>query len=157
PPGGRSPAVPYRSPSPSPAKGTGHDLRPCVTKCTFQRSISGSTPGVLKEAGMGGSFVKGCAVGAVCVLVGGISTLAVAGSGVGGVFNLGVPNSVDAKTSLTGASPSAQLQVTNTNAAGGAFGLGVTSASPSATESVTNTSTGTGLSVVSSNGTGVSA
>jgi hypothetical protein len=106
---------------------------------------------------MGGSFVKGCAVGAVCMLVGGVSTLALAGSGVGGVFNLGVSNSVDARSTLTGASPVAQLQVTNTNASAGAFGLGVTSGSATPTESVTNTSTGTGLSVLASSGGAVSA
>jgi hypothetical protein len=90
---------------------------------------------------MRGSFLKGAAVGAVCVLVGGVSTLALAGSGVGGVFNLGVSNSVDAKTTLTGASSGIQLQVTNTNAAG-RNGLGVTSASGYPTGSFTNTASG---------------
>src|SRR3954470_15056719 len=103
---------------------------------------------------MHGSFLKGAAVGFVCAVLGG-ATLALAGSGVGGVFNLGVSNSVDAKTTLTGASSGAQLQVTNSNTNGGAFGLGVSGASGSATGSFTNSSTGTGLSVVSTSGNGV--
>ena len=37
---------------------------------------------------------------AACALV--LTTTALAGSGVGGVFNLGQSNSVDATTSLTG-------------------------------------------------------
>jgi hypothetical protein len=61
------------------------------------------------------------------------------------VFNLGVSNSVDAKTTLTGASTGAQLQVTNTNATAGAFGLGVTSKSSTATGFFDNTGAGTGL------------
>jgi hypothetical protein len=94
---------------------------------------------------MRGSFLKGVAVGAVCVVVGGASTLALAGSGVGGVINLGVSNTVDAKTTLTGASPSAQLQVTNTNAALGASGLAAASKTDVATGSFTNSSTGPGV------------
>jgi hypothetical protein len=37
---------------------------------------------------MSGSFLKGAVVGLVCALLGG-ATVALAGSGVGGVFNLG--------------------------------------------------------------------
>jgi hypothetical protein len=81
---------------------------------------------------MGGSFLRGVVVGLVCALLGG-ATVALAGSGVGGVFNLGVSNSVDAKTTLTGASPGAQLRVDNTNAVAGASGLAATSKSSSAT------------------------
>jgi hypothetical protein len=66
---------------------------------------------------------------------------ALAGSGVGGVFNLGVSNSVDAKTTLTGASSGIQLEVKNTNAAG-RNGLAVTSASSYPTGTFTNTGTG---------------
>jgi hypothetical protein len=93
---------------------------------------------------MGGSFLRGVAVGLLCALLGG-ATAALAGSGVGGVFNLGVSNSVDAQTALTGASPSAQLQVTNTNATAGASGLGVSSASSTYTGFFNNTGAGTGL------------
>jgi hypothetical protein len=90
---------------------------------------------------MSGSFVKGCVVGLLCALVGG-ATVALAGSGIGGVFNLGVTNSVNAKTSLTGASTGAQLRVDNTNAVAGASGLVATSKSISATGSFTNTGGG---------------
>lgn len=90
---------------------------------------------------MGGSFLKGAVVGLVCALLGG-ATVALAGSGVGGVFNLGVSNPVDAKTTLTGASPNAQLQVTNTYPVAGAAGLAATSKSSSPTGSFTNTAGG---------------
>jgi hypothetical protein len=90
---------------------------------------------------MSASFLKGAAVGLTCGLLGG-AAVALAGSGVGGVFNLGVSNSVDAKSTLTGASPNAQLQVTNTSIAGGTFGLGVNSASGATTGVFTNTGGG---------------
>jgi hypothetical protein len=90
---------------------------------------------------MSGSFVKGCVVGLVCALVGG-TTVALAGSGIGGVFNLGVSNSVDAKTTLTGASTGAQLRVDNTNPAASASGLVATSVSSSATGLFSNTGGG---------------
>ena len=53
------------------------------------------------------------AAGAALVFV---TTTALAGSGVGGVFNLGQANTVDAKTTLTGATVDAQLLVQNTGA-----------------------------------------
>jgi hypothetical protein len=90
---------------------------------------------------MSGSFVKGAVIGFVCALLGG-ATVALAGSGVGGVFNLGVSNSVDAKTTLTGASPGAQLRVDNTNALAGASGLVSTSKSSSPTGSFANSGGG---------------
>jgi hypothetical protein len=101
---------------------------------------------------MGGSFLKGAAVGFVCALLGG-ATVALAGSGINGVFNLGVSNAVDAKTTLTGASPSAQLQVTNTNAAVGASGLAVASKSDVASGSFTNSATGPGVLALSAGAT----
>jgi hypothetical protein len=103
---------------------------------------------------MRSSFLKGAVVGLVCALLSG-ATVALAGSGVGGVFNLGVSNSVDAKTTLTGASPSAQLQVTNTNATVGSSGVGVNSASTTATGSFANSSSGAGLSGNRAAGIGV--
>ena len=90
---------------------------------------------------MGRSFLKGAVVGLVSAVLGG-ATVALAGSGINGVFNLGVSNSVDAKTTLTGASPGIQLQVTNTNPAG-RNGLAVNSASSGyPTGSFTNTGRG---------------
>jgi hypothetical protein len=90
---------------------------------------------------MKGSFLKGAIVGFVCAALGG-ATVALAGSGINGVFNLGVSNSVDAKTTLTGASPGIQLQVTNTSAAAGTSGLAVNSASGATTGVFTNSGGG---------------
>jgi hypothetical protein len=94
---------------------------------------------------MRGSLFKGVVLGSVCSALVFVASSALAGSGVGGVFNLGQSNSVNAQSTLTGASPSAQLQVTNTNAAAGASGLGVSSASSTATGFFNNTGGGTGL------------
>src|SRR5436190_882941 len=99
---------------------------------------------------MRGSFLKGAVVGLVCALVGG-ATVALAGGGVGGVFNLGQSNSVDARTTLTGASAGIQLQVTNTNAAG-RNGLGVASANGYPTGSFTNTGGGPAAAFVANAG-----
>jgi len=90
---------------------------------------------------MSRSFLRGAVAGLVCAVLGG-GTVALAGSGVGGVFNLGVSNSVDAKTTLTGASPGIQLQVTNTSAAAGTSGLAVNSSSTATTGVFTNTGGG---------------
>jgi hypothetical protein len=90
---------------------------------------------------MHGSFLKGAVVGFVCAVLGG-ATVALAGSGIGGVFNLGVSNTVNAKTTLTGATAAAQLRVINTSALAGAAGLAATSASSSQTGVFTNTGGG---------------
>lgn len=58
----------------------------------------------------------------------GMST-AFAGTGVGGVFNLGATNTVNAPTTLTGSTAGKQLQVTNTNTGSAATGIGITVAS----------------------------
>jgi hypothetical protein len=46
-----------------------------------------------------------------------LATTALAGSGVGSVFNLGQPNTVNGTSSLMGATSGPQLKVTNTNSA----------------------------------------
>jgi hypothetical protein len=73
------------------------------------------------------TFLKGAfagGVGATAVLA---ATTAIAGTGVGAVFNLGKTNSVNATTALTGATAGgAQLAVENTSTAAGATGLSVT-------------------------------
>jgi len=59
-------------------------------------------------------------------LVGAIAatgTVALAGTGIGGIFNLGQANTVNATSSLSGASTGAQLQVTNTGTSTGAQGI----------------------------------
>lgn len=57
------------------------------------------------------------------------TSTAVAGTGVGGVFNLGKTNTVNAPTTLAGATAGKQLQVTNTSTGGAATGIGITVAS----------------------------
>jgi hypothetical protein len=68
----------------------------------------------------------GMIAGAVFTSVVFLTTTAYAGSGIGGVFNLGQSNSVNETTTLTGAKAGAMLQVTNTNSSSGATGLAVT-------------------------------
>jgi hypothetical protein len=62
----------------------------------------------------------------------GTASAAFAGSGIGGVFNLGVTNTVDAITKLTGtvAGPSLQIINNSTNAAATALNLQVASGKP---------------------------
>jgi hypothetical protein len=51
---------------------------------------------------------------------------AIAGSGIGGVFSLGQTNTVNAVSTLSGASPGASLQLANSGTGAGATGLGIT-------------------------------
>jgi hypothetical protein len=105
--------------------------------------------------GMNRSFLKGAAVGFVCAVLGG-ATVAFAGSGVGGVFNLGQSNSVDAQTKLTGSTAgTAQLQVSNTNTGAGAIGMRANNSSTAAAVQGESSSTGTGVYGISTNGFGV--
>jgi hypothetical protein len=90
---------------------------------------------------MRGSFLKGAAVGLVCAVLGG-ATVALAGSGINGVFNLGVSNSINGQTKLTGSTSAAQLRVDNTGAASNASGIAVTSASTVAPALVANNGVG---------------
>jgi hypothetical protein len=64
---------------------------------------------------------------------------ALAGSGVGGIFNLGQSNTVDATTPLSGATAGAQLSVTNTSTATGATALSLTTAAGKPPLAVSNT------------------
>jgi hypothetical protein len=64
------------------------------------------------------SFFKGIVLGAATSMVVFMAASAVAGTGVGGIFNLGQANTVNASTSLSGANGAAGLNVTNTAAAG---------------------------------------
>jgi hypothetical protein len=106
---------------------------------------------------MQGSFFKGAVVGLVCAVLGG-ATVALAGSGIGGVFNLGQTNSVDAQTRLTGsAAGSEELLVQNTNSGSGSVGLRAIGASASAALKGENTSTGPGVAASSTSGIGVQA
>jgi len=75
------------------------------------------------------TFLKGVVLGSVVSGVTLISSVALAGTGVGGVFNLGQTNSVNASTVLTGSTNGKQLQVTNTNTGASAAGIGISVAS----------------------------
>jgi hypothetical protein len=72
-------------------------------------------------------FMKGAlagGVGATAVLA---ASTAIAGNGIGGVFNLGQTNTVNETTKLTGAKAAgAQLQVQNTSTSGAVTGLSIT-------------------------------
>ena len=71
------------------------------------------------------TFFKGVALGAVVSALTLTTTAALAGTGVGGVFNLGVKNSVNAHTTLTGRVAGSQLQVDNSSTRKGAAGIGI--------------------------------
>jgi len=101
------------------------------------------------------SFLKGALVGgtAAAVLAGGT---VLAGTGIGGVFNLGQANTVTAKTTLTGGvGGDAQLVVNNTSTSAGSGAIrGVGGTSYPAIYGA-NTGTGPGLQASSAHGTGL--
>ena len=79
---------------------------------------------------MGAGFLKGVVLGAIVSTLTLAASVALAGSGIGGVFNLGQANTVDKTTTLTGSSVGKpQLQVTNTSTAAGASGIAISVAS----------------------------
>jgi hypothetical protein len=81
---------------------------------------------------MRGNFFRGVVLGSLtAVLVLGASA-ALAGTGVGGVFNLGKSNTVNQASSLTGSSSGSQLTISNTSTGSGTRGLTVSGASSSA-------------------------
>jgi hypothetical protein len=105
--------------------------------------------------------VKPTLMGAAAAALVLTTTTALAGSGVGGVFNLGVVNTVDATSSLSGdpgANP--ELRVTNTGAAGAGIradaqaGTAVTGNSISGTGQLGQSQSGIGISGVHSATTG---
>lgn len=71
------------------------------------------------------TFVKGIVAGGAVAVGALASASALAGTGIGGVFNLGQTNTVNAKSMLSGATAGPQLQVTNTSTGTGATGLGI--------------------------------
>src|SRR4051794_22622909 len=76
------------------------------------------------------SLVVRCAVASALSTAAVIGTsVALAGSGIGGGFNLGETNTVNETSTLTGAKAGAQLQVTNSSTAAQAAGLAVNVAS----------------------------
>jgi hypothetical protein len=78
-----------------------------------------------EDAGMKATFVKGVALGAAVAMVTLVGSAAVAGTGVGKVFNLGEDNRVNARSQLEGATPSAVLSVTNSDKSSAASGVAI--------------------------------
>jgi hypothetical protein len=72
--------------------------------------------------------LQGAVVGTVIAVVSLVAGAAYAGTGIGGVFNLGQSNSVNGTTTLTGATGGPQLNVNNTSTGTGASGLSITTA-----------------------------
>jgi hypothetical protein len=83
--------------------------------------------------------MKGALAGGVGAFVVMGATAALAGTGVGGIFNLGQTNTVNHVTTLTGSETGAGLQVTNTSTATGATGLSLTTAAGKPGLTVSNT------------------
>jgi hypothetical protein len=73
------------------------------------------------------------------------ATSALAGTGVGGVFNLGKTNTVNAASVLSGATNGAQLAVTNTSTGASAGGVRITVPAGKAPLAVSNTVKATNL------------
>jgi hypothetical protein len=71
------------------------------------------------------TFFGGLAVAALVSGVIAVSTVAFAGSGIGGVFNLGMTNTANGSTALQGDTSGQQLRITNTNTGGNASGIGI--------------------------------
>lgn len=74
---------------------------------------------------MRGTLFKGVVLGALTSTLVLTAASALAGTGIGGVFNLGRTNTVNATSSLTGAKAGKMLQVTNTSTGAGATALGL--------------------------------
>jgi len=72
------------------------------------------------------TFLKGIVLGCVISLGTLTATAAFAGSGPGGIFNLGSYNGVNGTTKLGGSTAGKQLDITNTSKATGATGIGIT-------------------------------
>ena len=69
---------------------------------------------------MRANLLKGAIAGSVFTLAVTSSAVALAGTGVGGVFNLGQTNTVNKTTKLAGATSASMLRVANTGAGTGA-------------------------------------
>ena len=78
------------------------------------------------------TFYKGIVLGAAVSVLVLVASAAVAGTGVGGIFNLGVSNTVNGTSALSGVTPGAQLQVANTSTGATAQAITGTTNSPTA-------------------------
>src|SRR6266487_3331659 len=74
-------------------------------------------------------FFRGAIAGGVGAAVVMVASAAMAGTGIGGVFNLGKTNTVNATSALTGSTSGAQLGVTNSGS-GPALSLNVAGGQP---------------------------
>ena len=74
---------------------------------------------------MKATFLKGVVLGTAVAVVTLVASAAVAGTGVGKVFNLGESNRVNARSQLEGATPSAVLNVTNSDKSASASGVSI--------------------------------
>jgi hypothetical protein len=92
------------------------------------------------------SFYKGIVLGAAVSILVLVASTAVAGTGIGGIFNLGQSNTVDATSALSGASVGPQLQVTNSGTGTGAQGIAAFNNSAAATLYGRNSGAGPGVS-----------
>jgi hypothetical protein len=92
------------------------------------------------------SFYKGIVLGAAVAILVLVASTAVAGTGIGGIFNLGQTNTVNATSALSGASVGAQLQVTNSGIGSGAQGIGAFNNSVAAALYGRNSGGGAGVS-----------
>jgi len=78
---------------------------------------------------MRSDLFKGVVLGAIVATVVLLAASAMAGTGIGGVFNLGHVNRVDAPSTLKGSTSGKTLQLTNTGS-GGALGINVGKGDP---------------------------
>jgi hypothetical protein len=74
---------------------------------------------------MRATFLKGVALGAAVSSVTLVTSAAVAGNGVGKIFNLGQTNTVNQTTKLTGSTNGRQLSVVNSSSGAAATGVGI--------------------------------
>ncbi len=98
-------------------------------------------------------FLKGVVLGAVTSVLVLVAATAFAGTGIGGVFNLGQTNSVNARTQLNGATANALLGISNTSASAGARAAIAKSASLTPTLAAVNTGGGVAASFLVNAGT----
>lgn len=67
---------------------------------------------------MRGTFIRGVVVGSVTAVLTVSASAALAGTGVGGIFNLGQSNTVNAGSSLSGSTGGSELTVSNASTSG---------------------------------------
>jgi hypothetical protein len=104
---------------------------------------------------MRGSRLRWPLAGAAIAALG-VTAAALGGSGIGGVFNLGQANTVDATSFLRGTAANAVLDVTNNGAGASSYGVVGRTASPTAPALAgTNSGGGPGLKGTSTTGSGL--